>query len=106
MKTMILIETAEERAKVEKIWSQIKALVAEGAEYPTECDLIENAVVTHDAGSTDLLFGEGGAIVYDHRTEDGDPVWHIYNFNTLKEETVEGDLAGLANAEDGNFPLF
>ncbi len=107
MRTMILIETAEERAKVEKIWGQVMACIKEGVKFPAECDMIENAVVIHDAGSTDLLTSNGGAIVYVREGEGDDMRWHIYNFNTLKDEVVhECDLAGLCNSAKGNFPFF
>ena len=42
------------------------------------------------------------AIVYDLH----DGVWDIYNFAKRKKETVEGDLAGIANSWNGNFPFF
>lgn len=107
MKTMILIENEAERAQVETIWGQIKSLQAEGVKFPTECDMIENAVVIHNAGCTDLLSGEGGAIVYVREGEGDDSRWHIYNFNTLKDEVIhEFDLAGLCNSAKGNFPFF
>ena len=109
MKTMILIETEAERAIVEKVWKRLQDTIATDKDakeknyvfaavdyfLDEECDLLYDTTNTHI-----------GAIVYVREGEGDDMRWHIYNFNTLKDETVEGDLAGLANAKDGNFPLF
>lgn len=43
---------------------------------------------------------------YRHQTDSGDLVWEIYNYGTYNHETVGGDLAGLANSREGNFPFF
>ena len=103
MKTMILIETEDERALVKELFANFQRDMAEG--QGKDLNYVDGSLHYNIDGSRDVMFGPN-AIVYDHRTENGDSLWDIYNFDTGKMETVEGDLAGLANAEDGNFPLF
>lgn len=102
MQTMILITTEAERVKVKEIWDAMKR------DDDNHFSYIGSEVTYNLRENTDMLFNadrKGGndfAIVYDLR-DDG---WHIYNFNTMREEVVEGDLAGLANSANGNFPFF
>jgi hypothetical protein len=103
MKTMILIETEDERALVKELFANLQKDLAEG--HGADMNYVDGSLHYSLDESRDVMFGSN-AIVYDYRNENNDPVWDIYNFNTGKKETVEGDLAGLANAEDGNFPLF
>ena len=104
MKTMILIETEAEREIVRKVWENMLRDKADGPQYDG-CNNISGDI-GYKLDEDLCMFNNPHAIVYDYRNENGDPLWDIYNFETGKKETVEGDLAGLANAEDGNFPLF
>ena len=104
MKTMILIETEAEREIVRKVWEKMLRDKADGPQYDG-CNNISGDI-GYNLDENLCMFNNPHAIVYDHRTENGDSLWDIYNFDTGKKETVDGDLAGLANAEDGNFPLF
>lgn len=108
MKTMIIIETDYEREQLRKCWDAIMEEKAKGARNPTSWHFISSATVMSDEGKMAFFHASRGdgnryAIVYD-LLPDG---WHIYNFNTLEEEIVpEGDLAGLCNTKEGNFPFF
>lgn len=104
MKTMILIETEAEREIVRKVWDNMIRDMAEGPKYDG-CNNISGDI-SYNMDEVLYMLSNPHAIVYDHRTENGDPLWDIYNFETREKETVEGDLAGLANAKAGNFPLF
>ena len=109
MKTMIIIETEDERAKVRKCWeSLMRGRMNADVTDPRSANSIDSAAYITTDGALGMLSnttnkGNEYAIVYD-RLPDG---WHIYNFNTLEEEIVpEGDLAGLCNTKEGNFPFF
>lgn len=109
MKTMIIIETESERAKVRTCWENLmRDRQRADVSHPRDYNAVDGAVNITTEGSVDLLFtttnkGNEYAIVYD-LLPDG---WHIYNFNTMEEEIVpEGDLAGLCNTKKGNFPFF
>ena len=110
MKTMIIVETEYEREQLRKCWEGLMAAKAAGDKFALDRNFIASAPNMSINGEIDLFHpqgkGENGnlyAIVYDLRP-DG---WHIYNFNTMEEEfDPEGDLAGLCNTKDGNFPFF
>ena len=109
MKTMAIVQNDAERKMLLGIWNEVKAAKAAGEKFPLEGNHIESMLFAQYKGHTDVFANESGnrgnnsAIVYDLR-EDG---WHIYNFNTMEEEVVgEGDLAGLCNSKEGNFPFF
>lgn len=105
MKTMIMIETEAEREIVRKVWENMMKDVADGPKYDG-CNTISGDI-SYSLNDNLCMMSNPYAIVYDrHITEDGQYVWDIYNFTTKKMETVDGDLAGLANASDENFPLF
>lgn len=105
MKTMIMIETEAEREIVRKVWANMMRDMADGPKYDG-CNYI-SGVISFNMDDNLCMLNNPYAIVYDRRTtEDGEFVWDIYNFATKQKQTVEGDLAGLANTADGNFPLF
>lgn len=99
MKNMILVETDAEVDFVKKLWMQLQDDIAAG--QGTEYNRIGDGIPYTDndvSGMKDCP----NAIVYHHHND----VWDIYNFQTGVRQTVEGDLAGLANSDDGMFPLF
>lgn len=104
MKTMIMIETAEELALVERLWKQMEDERSMGVIDDTS--YVEGGMLFKDRGSADGMFGPKAIVYHLRRTEGGDNVWDIYNFETGVKETVEGDLAGLANSSVGMFPFF
>ena len=106
MKTMVIVENDYERAQLRLCWDALMRAKANGKENPSDENFISAAMNMDVEGEIDLFHPKDGnlyAIVYD-LLPDG---WHIYNFNTMEEEIVpEGDLAGLCNSKEGNFPFF
>jgi hypothetical protein len=99
-----MIETAEEVALVERLWKQMEEEKKAG--YIDDTSYVEGNLCYRDIGVGNIVDGPNAIVYHLRETEDGESVWDIYNFETGVKETVEGDLAGLANASHGNFPLF
>ena len=105
MKTMIIIESEEERAQFKAIWDEAIKAKQNGERHPLEGNHIENALCSQLRGNANLFEnhapnGNRYAIVYVY-----DNGWHIYNFNTLDEDYAEG-FAELCGVNEGNFPFF
>lgn len=96
MKAMFIAETADEIALVKELWEAHKS---------GKHTFVQNDMAYVVDGSMFCTADRAPAIAYVY--EGGhDPAWHIYNFAKGVEERVEGDLAGLANSKEGNFPFF
>ena len=100
MKMMLLCETAADKEAVARVFED---MVNEKAKYgDVEANYWEGGVTSHVHGSTDIYQTEA-PIVYAFM---GDS-YTVYNFKTMKKtEDVEGDLAGLCNLPEEDFPIF
>lgn len=104
MKNMILVETDAEVDFVKKLWMQLQDDIAAGRGTGYNC--IGDGIPYTDNGACEMKICPNAIVYHHHNGENGEYVWDIYNFQTGVRQTVEGDLAGLANSADGMFPLF
>ena len=70
MKTMIMIETAEELALVERLWKQMEDERSMGVIDDTS--YVEGGMLFKDRGSADGMFGPKAIVYHLRRTEGGD----------------------------------
>ena len=99
MKMMLVCENDADKKEVARIFEQMTNELAQFNDI--EANYWEGGVCTHDKGSTDI-YPTGNPIVYAYQA---DGTYTGYNFQTKKKtEGVEGDLAGLANLPEEDFP--
>ena len=98
MKMMLVCETDEEREFVSRIFDK---MVKDAADGVSDADFLEGGVAYREDEVCGLIKETDNPIVYSLK---GD-AYTVYNFKTMKKtENVEGDLAGLANLPEEDFP--
>lgn len=99
MKMMLVCETDKEREFVSRVFDKMMEDFADFGR--AESSFLEGGICYHEDDNTDIYPAEA-PIVY---SLEKNGTYTIYNFKTAKKtENVEGDLAGLANLPEEDFP--
>ena len=98
MKMMLICENDKERKDIAALF---EAMAVEKAKYgDVEANYLEGGVCSRVKGCTDIYPTENPVV---YALQKG--IYTVYNFKTMKKtENVEGNLAGLANLPEEDFP--
>ena len=103
MQVLMVCETKDEAERVNRIYEKMLQDKADGIPLWEE-DGIGDGIAAREDGNVDMIQTDRPIAYY---LEDGaDATYTVWNFGTMERlENVEGDIAGLVNLPNGNFPF-
>lgn len=107
MKMMAIMETEEEKAVARKVWNSWQAAIAAGEKgSPFGHSFGGLLDYMTDGKNVGTIAADEPCLIYMKSGTKDNPSWEVFNFAQNRHYEVEGDLAGLANTQGGDFPFF